>query len=69
MSKQNIDDIDLKIKKLQEIKALLLERKEREIGKYILKTWSVNSLSLTEIIKLIDSLTPYINNESNENNA
>ncbi|MBK5242795.1 hypothetical protein [Clostridium sp.] len=59
MSKRNsLDSIDEKIIKLQERKKSLQAKQEREIGKYLLKSWNVSSLNEETILKLIDSNKP-----------
>ena len=59
MSKhKNLDSIDEQIIKLQERKKSLQAKQEREIGKYLLKSWNVSSLDKETILKLIDSNKP-----------
>lgn len=59
MSKRNnLDSIDEKIIKLQERKKSLQVRQEKEIGKYLLKSWNVSSLDEETILRLIDSNKP-----------
>jgi len=56
MAEQNeLISIDEQIKKLQEKKKSLQEKQEREIGKYLLKSWGVYTLSTKKIFELIDS--------------
>lgn len=56
--RNNLDSIDEKIIKLQERKKSLQAKQEREIGKYLLKSWNVSSLDEETILKLIDSNKP-----------
>lgn len=64
MAKQNnLDLIEEKIIKLQEKKKSLQEKQEKEIGKYLLKSWDVSSLDEKDIFKLIDLNKP--NNNDN----
>ena len=64
MAKQNnLDLIEEKIIKLQEKKKLLQEKQEKEIGKYLLKSWDISSLNEKDIFKLID-----LNKPKNTNN-
>ena len=59
MSKHNIlDSIDEQIIKLQEKKKSLQTKQEKEIGKYLLKSWDVLSLNKEDIFKLIDLNNP-----------
>jgi len=59
MSKHNnLDSIDEQIIKLQEKKKLLQAKQEKEIGKYLLKSWDVSSLIQEDIFKLIDLNKP-----------
>lgn len=59
MSKHNIlDSIDEQIIKLQEKKKSLQTKQEKEIGKYLLKSWDVLSLNKEDIFKLIDLNKP-----------
>lgn len=59
MSKHNnLDSIDEQIIKLQERKKSLQARQEKEIGKYLLKSWNVSSLDEEDIFKLIDLNKP-----------
>jgi len=59
MSKHNnLDSIDEQIIKLQERKKSLQAKQEREIGKYLLKSWNVSSLNEEDIFKLIDLNKP-----------
>ena len=59
MSKQNsLTSIEEQIKKLQEKKKLLQEKQEKEIGKYLLKSWDVSSLNIKSIFDLIDLNKP-----------
>ena len=59
MSKHNIlDSIDEQIIKLQEKKKSLQTKQEKEIGKYLLKSWNVSSLNKEDIFKLIDLNNP-----------
>ncbi|HEY5587937.1 MAG TPA: hypothetical protein VIK86_03165 [Candidatus Paceibacterota bacterium] len=59
MSKHNnLDSIDEQIIKLQEKKKLLQAKQEKEIGKYLLKSWDVSSLNQEDIFKLIDLNKP-----------
>ncbi|HEY5535224.1 MAG TPA: hypothetical protein VIL99_09860 [Ignavibacteria bacterium] len=59
MSKHNnLDSIDEQIIKLQERKKLLQAKQEKEIGKYLLKSWNVSSLNVEDIFKLIDLNKP-----------
>ena len=56
MDKQDtLDSINEQILKLKEKKKALQENQEREIGKYLLKTWETSSLNLQDIFNLIDS--------------
>ena len=56
MAQQNeLISIDEQIKKLQEKKKALQEKQERDIGKYLLKSWGVYALSTKKIFELIDS--------------
>jgi len=64
MAKQNnLDLIEEKIIKLQEKKKSLQEKQEKEIGKYLLKSWDISSLNENDIFKLIDLNKP--NNTDN----
>jgi len=67
MDKQDtLDSINEQIFKLKEKKKALQENQEREIGKYLLKTWDTSSLNLQDIFNLIDSNKPkQINDISN----
>lgn len=56
--RNNLDSIDEKIIKLQERKKSLQAKQEKEIGKYLLKSWNVSSLDEETILKLIDSNKP-----------
>lgn len=59
MDKQDtLDSINEQILKLKEKKKALQENQEREIGKYLLKTWDTSSLNLQDIFNLIDSHKP-----------
>ncbi|HZK11517.1 MAG TPA: hypothetical protein VFD10_04100 [Atribacterota bacterium] len=59
MDKQDtLDSINEQILKLKEKKKALQENQEREIGKYLLKTWDTSSLNLQDIFNLIDSNKP-----------
>jgi len=59
MSKHNnLESIDEQIIKLQEKKKTLQAKQEKEIGKYLLKSWNVSSLDEETILKLIDSNKP-----------
>lgn len=59
MSRQNnLDSIDEQIIKLQERKKSLQAKQEREIGKYLLKSWDILSLETKDIFKLIDLNKP-----------
>ncbi len=56
MAEQNeLVSIDVQIKKLQEKKKFLQEKQEKDIGKYLLKSWSAYTLSTKKIFELIDS--------------
>ena len=56
MAEQNeLVSIDVQIKKLQERKKSLQEKQERDIGKYLLKSWGAYALSTKKIFELIDS--------------
>lgn len=54
----SLESIDGQIKKLQEKKAALIEKQEKDVGKYLLKSWSISSLSTEEIYKIIDNNKP-----------
>jgi len=59
MSKHNnLGSIDEQIIKLQEKKKSLQAKQEKEIGKYLLKSWDVSSLNEDDIFKLIDLNKP-----------
>ena len=59
MAKQNnLTSIEEQIKKLQEKKRTLQERQEKEVGKYLLKSWDIASLDEKDIFKLIDLNKP-----------
>jgi|GEM_PF-2325007 len=59
MSKHSdLNSIDEQIIKLQEKKKSLQAKQEKEIGKYLLKSWNVSSLNLEDIFKLIDLNKP-----------
>ena len=61
MAKQNnLDSIEEQIVKLQEKKKALQEKQEKEIGKYLLKTWNLSSLNIKDIFALIDLNKPNI---------
>ena len=55
---ETLDSINEQILKLKEKKKALQENQEREIGKYLLKTWDTSSLNLQDIFNLIDSNKP-----------
>ena len=56
MAEQNeLVSINVQIKKLQEKKKFLQEKQEKDIGKYLLKSWGAYSLSTKKIFELIDS--------------
>jgi len=56
MAEQNeLLSIDEQIKKLQEKKKSLQQKQEKDIGKYLLKSWGVYALSTKKIFELIDS--------------
>lgn len=71
MDKQDtLDSINEQILKLKEKKKALQENQEREIGKYLLKTWDTSSLNLQDIFNLIDSNKPkQINDISDSSNT
>lgn len=59
MVKRNeLNSIDEKIKKLQDKKRSLQEKKEKEVGRYLLKSWGISSLSNKDIFYLIDNNSP-----------
>ena len=61
MARQNnLNSIEEQILKLQDKKKLLQERQEKEIGKYLLKTWDLSSLNIKDIFALIDLNKPNI---------
>ena len=56
MAEQNeLISIDDQIMKLKEKKKSLQDKQERDIGKYLLKSWDVYALSTKKIFELIDS--------------
>jgi len=64
MDKQDtLDSINEQILKLKEKKKALQENQEKEIGKYLLKTWDTSSLNLKDIFNLIDSNKPKQNDD------
>lgn len=71
MGKNNnnsLESIDEQIKKLQEKKATLIEKQEKDVGKYLIKKWSLSSLTTEEIYKIIDNIKPSFVANSNSNN-
>ena len=59
MAKQNnLNSIEEQIKKLQEKKRSLQEKQEKDVGKYLLKSWDISSLEEKDIFKLIDLNKP-----------
>lgn len=68
IKRNDLDSIDEKIIKLQERKKYLQAKQEREIGKYLLKSWNVSSLDQESILKLIDSNKPSHNDNKTDTN-
>lgn len=69
MAKQNnLTSIEEQIRKLQEKKRTLQEKQEKEVGKYLLKSWDISSLEDKDIFKLIDSNKPNSDSLSNDTN-
>lgn len=67
-----LGSIDEQIKKLQVKKAALIEKQEKDIGKYLIKKWSLSSLTTEEIYKIIDNNKPSFvpkNDSNTEENA
>lgn len=67
-----LESIEEQIKKLQEKKAALIEKQEKDIGKYLIKKWSLSSLTTEEIYKIIDNNKPSFvpkNDSNSEENA
>lgn len=58
VKKNEFNSIDEKIKKLQDRKKALQEKKEKEVGRYLLKTWGVSTLNNKDIFYLIDKSSP-----------
>jgi hypothetical protein len=64
----SLESIDEQIKKLQEKKATLIEKQEKDVGKYLIKKWSLSSLTAEEIYKIIDNIKPsFIANNDSKN--
>ncbi|MDS0525639.1 hypothetical protein NNC19_08115, partial [Clostridium sp. SHJSY1] len=66
--KSNLNSIEQQIKKLQEKKKAIRIKKEKDIGKYLLKSWKVSSLSTKEIFDLIDKYSPQNSYSSSSEN-
>lgn len=67
-----LESIEEQIKKLQEKKAALIEKQEKDIGKYLIKKWSLSSLTTEAIYKIIDNNKPSFvpkNDSNSEENA
>lgn len=58
VKRNELNSIDEKIKKLQDKKRSLQEKKEKEVGRYLLKSWGISSLSNKDIFYLIDNNSP-----------
>lgn len=58
MAKTTIQNIDEQIKKLQDKKRELLEKRNIEIGEHLIKSWSLENTDTEDILKLIDKLKP-----------
>lgn len=53
-----IDSIEEQIKKLKEKKKRVQAKAEREIGKYLLKSWNITEINMNKIKQMIDDLNP-----------
>lgn len=68
MSKNDIVNIDLEIKKLKEKKKELIAKRERELGAYLLRSWNVEDKTNEAIFKLIDENKPIKNIKNGDKN-
>lgn len=58
MAKNNIEEIEEQIKKLQEKKKCLIEKRKIEIADFIIKTWDLENESTETILGIIENTKP-----------